>query len=533
MRPLNRPAMVVALFLLLVPIIPAIAQEAAAEPELTALERFDAWFGEHVVPPLSEVLFFSVGLEDVENADGTVTVRSMPLIVFTLLMGGICFTFYFGWINIRLFRHGLDVVRGKYDHPDDAGEVSHFKALAAALAATIGLGNIAGVAIAITLGGPGAVFWMWICAIFGMTLQFASTANAQMYRRLLPDGRVLGGPMIYIQEGVKAEMPSMAGIAKVLAVVFAVLTVFSAFSAGNMFQANQTTSIIAHEFFADSENQWLPLIMGLSLAFLVGVVIIGGIRRIGDLSGALVPTMCIFYCGVCLVIIILNFEKVPSMFLHIFQEAFAPEAIYGGFIGVLVQGVRRASFSNEAGLGSAAIAQAAAKTREPIQAGLVAMMGPFIDTICVCTMTALAILITDAHMAGREMGLQGVEITSVAFSELGRFTPWALCLSVFVFAYSTIISWGYYGERAMEYLLGARSIVPYRVVYVCFVAIGPLLSLRYVVDFADMLLLSMAFPNIIGMALLAPNLRRQMIDYLARLRSGSLVPRVERQAVAK
>ena len=305
-----------------------------------------------------------------------------------------------------------------------------------------------------------------------------------------------------------------------MAVVFAILTVFAAFGGGNMFQSNQTASIIAMQFFDGDDSPVLRIGLGIVMATLVGMVLIGGIRRIGEITSRLVPAMCLFYCAICLVILLMNAGKVPGVFASIVTNAFQAEALFGGFIGVLIQGMRRAAFSNEAGLGSAAIAHAAAKTDEPVREGVVAMIGPFIDTIVVCTMTALAILVTGAHLEGGE----GVQITATAFAQLGGFVPYALCLAVFVFAYSTIIAWGYYGERAIEYLFGERGILPYRVVYVLVVILGPMLSLGSVIDFADMMLLSMAFPNIIGMAIISGKVKEMTVDYVRRLKSGEMQP---------
>ena len=509
---------------------PAEATPAEPVPASDWQTRFDGWFGESVVKPLNKLLFFSVYSHEVPQATGDPVVAELPLIVLVLVLGGLFYTFRLNFVNVTLFWHSLRVTAGKYDDPDDVGEVSHFKALTAALSATIGLGNIAGVALAITLGGPGAVFWMWFAAFFGMSMQFASTVSAQLYRRILPDGRVLGGPMVYLEGGIK-ELFSNRGrflkpagffFAKAVGVLFAMLTIGGAFGAGNMFQANQTVSIIMLEVFDGSQSPMLKFGLGVVLAFLTGIVMIGGIKRIGDVTDKLVPFMCIFYCGVCLIIICMNLDKAPGMFASIFQQAFNPDAMYGGFLGALVVGMRRAAFSNESGLGSASIAQATAKTKEPVQGGAVAMMGPFIDTIVVCTMTALAILITDAHVNAK--GLQGVEITSVAFAQLGAFVPLALCVSVFTFAYSTMISWGYYGERAVEYLVGTRGILPYRILYVATVCVGPVLSLNQVMDFADGLLLSMAFPNILGMALFSGKIKSVTADYVRRLKGGKIAP---------
>lgn len=271
-------------------VMPAVGQEEAVESEeASILERFDAWFGEHIVTPLDSVLFFKIGLEDAIDEDGNSITRALPLIVIVLFLGGFFFTFRYGLLNIRLLGHSLDVLRGKFDSPGDTGEVTHFKALTSALSATVGLGNIAGVAIALTAGGPGAVFWMWFTAFFGMSMKFSSATFAQLYRKVHDDGRVLGGPMVYLQEGIKERHPSLAPLGVVLAYLFAVLTIMSAFSAGNMFQANQTSAIISSQFFPGNESPMIPLAIGLVMATLVGVVIIGGIRRIGEITSKLVP----------------------------------------------------------------------------------------------------------------------------------------------------------------------------------------------------------------------------------------------------
>lgn len=474
-----------------------------------------------VVGVFSGVLFFAIPIP--------ATGKAIPLVLLVLILGGIFFTFRFGFVNIRLFRHSIAVIRGKFDRPDDEGEISHFQALTSALSATVGLGNIAGVAVAIATGGPGAVFWMWFIAVFGMSAKFASCSCAQLYRRVKPDGTVLGGPMIYLEEGIKERFPGLAWLGKLFGVMFAVFTVMAAFGGGNMFQGNQTFKILSNEFGVTKEYAWL---FGLVLAVLVGIVIIGGIKRIGEVTSKLVPVMCAFYCIVCLTIIFTNLDKAPVMLASIFTSAFRPEAAFGGMIGVLITGARRAAFSNEAGLGSAAIAHAAARTDEPIREGIVAMIGPFIDTILVCTMTALTLLITGAHI-DPETGKPFVEeiakqkdiaMTAAAFRTLGDWVPYLLCVAVCVFAYSTMISWSYYGERAAEYLFGPRGVKPYRVVYVVAVILGPILSLQAVLDFSDMMLFSMAFPNILGLVLLSGLIATRLKDYVRRLKSGEMHP---------
>lgn len=523
---LNRFRLPVSLLILMLCMgtaVPVPAQEEAEVQEASSWQSsVDAWFGTYVVTPTVAVLFFEIGPEPVENEDGTTLRRSLPLIVIILAIGGLFFTFRYGFINVRLFRHSIDVIRGKYDKPEDTGEVSHFQALTSALSATVGLGNIAGVALAISLGGAGAVFWMWLTAFFGMSMKFSSCTFAHLYRRVHPDGRILGGPMVYLEQGITERSSRLAPLAKTFAIVFAVLTIFAAFGGGNMFQGNQTASIVSSQFFEEGQSGAVRVVVGLVLAGLVGVVIIGGIRRIGEITSKLVPTMCVFYCSICLLIVVMNLARVPEVVVDIFSSAFSGEALFGGFVGVLFQGMRRAAFSNEAGLGSAAIAHAAAKTEEPVREGVVAMIGPFIDTIVVCTMTALAILVTNAHIEGE--GLKDIQITALAFSQLGSFLPIVLCVAVFVFAYSTMISWGYYGERAVEYLFGERGILPYRIVYVLMVVLGPILSIENVLAFSDIMLLSMAFPNIIGMIIISRKVKEMTDDYVKRLKTGEMKP---------
>jgi len=449
------------------------------------------------------------------------TSSSIPLILLILALGGILFTVIYGFINLRLFGHAWQVIGGKYDNPADKGEITHFQALTSALSATVGLGNIAGVAIAISAGGPGAVFWMWIVAFFGMSMKFSSCTFAQLFRKIDEKGRVLGGPMVYLEEGLKQRFPSFPLIGTVFGIAFAICTVIGSLGGGNLFQANQTYNLIASQIeplrgFAGK------LLVGTIMAFLVGIVILGGIKRIGEVTSKLVPTMCIFYVLSCLLIIISNATEVPQLFAQIFKQAFQPEAAFGGFLGVLINGIKRASFSNEAGLGSAAIAHSAAKTNEPVREGVVAMIGPFIDTHLVCTMTALAILITGAHIDPEVAG-EGVRITARAFSSLGSFMPIALIFAVVVFAYSTAISWSYYGERAIQYLFGRnKSIYIYRIVFVAAIVVAPLVTLDNVIAFSDLAILSMSFPNIIGMLFLFPIVKKLADSYVQRLRNGEM-----------
>jgi AGCS family alanine or glycine:cation symporter len=478
-------------------------------------------------------LFFRVPLkyvdveESVEFPDGKRPV-GVAFIVAILALGGIFFTLRYGFINVRLFVHALQVIRGKFDKPEDAGEISHFQALTSALSATVGLGNIAGVAVAIALGGPGAVFWMWIIAFFGMSMKFSSCTFAQLYRRFDHDGRTLGGPMVYLEEGLAPKISRP--VAKVFGVVYAIFCILASFGGGNMFQGNQTAAALIH-VFGTEQSDLVSGMIGISLAVLAGIVIIGGIRRIGEVTSRIVPLMCLFYVSVCLFTILVNFGKAGTVFASIFHEAFTGDALGGGAAGGLILvfgiGAQRAVFSNEAGVGSAAIAHSAAKTDEPVREGVVAMIGPFIDTIVICTMTALTLLITDVFggQFGQSIGFSDGAVRTIdAFGTVHPMLKYALCLAIFVFAYSTIISWSYYGDRASEYLFGHRGVWPYRVVFVCLVAMGPFFSLGNVLAFSDFTLLSMSFPNIIGMVILSGAVAPQVRTYVARLKSGEMRP---------
>ena len=488
------------------------------------------------------------------------SVGGIPFVVLWLSLGAVFFTCYMRFVNIWAFRHAIDVLRGRYDNPDEPGEVTHFQALASALSATVGLGNIAGVTFAMTVGGPGAFFWMMVCGFFGMTSKFVECTLGQRYRRVKEDGTILGGPMQYLNEGL-----SELGLARVglfMSILFAVMCILASFGGGNMFQANQSGQQMlvmfqhgqyreleqlnadirqaaadqdmaklaalqeARETVQNEMQQFadtFSFVFGLVLAAMVAMVIIGGIKRIGAAASKIVPSMCVIYATACLWIILTHLSRVPSVFASIFTEAFEPQAFGGGLLGVLVVGVQRAAFSNEAGVGSAAIAHSAAKTDEPVREGIVALMGPFIDTVVVCSMTALVILITGAWENETwviEQGLTGTALTSKAFAQEISWFPYVLSVAVFLFAYSTIISWSYYGEKCWERLFGARSTVIYKLIYVGAVFLGANIEPRAVLNFSDMMLLSMAFPNVFGLVLLSPQVRRDLASYWRRLRAG-------------
>ena len=466
------------------------------------LASLDSIMGE-IVALLSTVLLFDFG-------------TGLPLIVAVLLFGGIFYSFYFGWFSIRAFRHAIDVVRGIYDDPNDPGEISHFKALTSALSATIGLGNIAGVAVAIGTGGPGALVWMIVTAIFGMSSKLASCTLAIMYRTIQSDGRVTGGPMYYLEKGL--ELRGFKKLGRTLAMLFAMLCIGGALGGGNMFQSNQTIEALGVVSPIFKTYNWL---FGLILAAMVGAVIIGGIQRIATVTSRLVPTMCILYVLSALFIILSNIGDVPAMFVLIFSEAFSGQAVEGGILGIAIIGITRAAFSNEAGIGSAAIAHAAAKTEEPAREGIVAMIGPFIDTIIICTMTALVVLLTGVYKDPNLQG-KGAEMTATAFGSVIPGAEIALAIIICLFAYSTMISWEYYGERAWEYLFGDGSLLIFRLLFILFVWIGAVSQLANVISFSDLMILSMAFPNIIGGIILSPLIKEKLQEYWARLQHGEM-----------
>ena len=468
-----------------------------------------------------------------------------------LIAGGIFFTFWFRWITIRGLKHSIDVIRGKFDRPEDTGEISHFRALTSALSATVGLGNIAGVAIAIQLGGPGAVFWMIVAAVFGAGEKFCTCVLSQMYRKVNRDGSISGGAMYYVDLGLKQMGGYWKPIGKVLAVMYGLMIMGGAIGGGNMFQANQTAEAFRSTFGIPESYNW---VIGLTMAVLVGVVIIGGIKRIGAATSKIVPAMCGIYVIASLFIILTNITKVPETIALIFSMAFTDNAFYGGFVGVLVWGIRRASFSNEAGLGSAAIAHAAAKTDEPVREGIIGMIGPFIDTIIVCSMTAIVVIITGAWIDPNIPQKAGVALTTTAFGSVIGWFPYILTISIGLFAYSTMISWCYYGERGWVYLLdhfinpllpnteswpqerrwdcliehfnglGLKTVIIFRVVFVGCILYGAVSKLEDVLLFSDLLILSMAFPNIVGSVILAPRVLKIVRDYWGRYTSGEMKP---------
>ncbi len=465
---------------------------------------------------------------------------NVPIVLLVLLGGALFFTLYFAFVNVRKFGLAIDVVRGKYywpekssnpdlitkegDIPDTirqegvAGEVSPFQALTAALSATVGLGNIAGVAIAIATGGPGATFWMILAGLLGMSSKFAECTLGVKYREIGEDGTVYGGPMYYLSKGFAEK--GMGGLGKAMAIFFAIMCVGGSFGGGNMFQANQAAAQFMGVLGINSG--YAGAAFGLVMAILVGIVIIGGIKRIGNVTEKIVPFMAVIYVGAAVLILLLNFTSIPKAFGLIFQGAFAPTAIAGGFIGVLIQGFQRAAFSNEAGVGSAAIAHSAVKTNDPASEGIVALLEPFIDTVVICTMTALVIVITGNYI--NPDGLSGVDLTSKAFNSAIPGFSYVLTLAVVLFAFSTMLSWSYYGLQAWKYLFGKSSVVDltYKILFCIFVVIGAAASLGAVTDFSDAMIFAMVFPNMIGVVLLAPKVKEELNKYLAKIESGEI-----------
>ena len=445
-------------------------------------------------------------------------VFGVPFIVGWLFIGAVFFTLRMKFVNIRAFRHAIEVVRGKYDNPDDEGEVSHFQALSSALSATVGLGNIAGVAVAVKMGGPGAAFWMIVAALFGMTAKFVECTLGQKYRTIDENGTVLGGPMRYLEAGLAEK--GMGGLGKVLAVMFAIFCIGGSFGGGNMFQANQAVSALTHtteHWFGVELAAWM---IGLVLVATVGAVILGGIRRIAATAEKIVPLMCGMYLVAAVFVISVNLGVLDLALAAIINGAFSADAVEGGFVGVLIIGIQRAAFSNEAGIGSASIAHSAAKTDEPVREGVVALLEPFIDTVIVCLATALVIVISGVLNDPAAAEVDGAVLTSMAFETAIHWFPLVLTGAILLFAFSTMISWSYYGERCWTNLFGPKSSMVYRVIFLICIFVGSVTNLGAVLDFSDLMILSMAFPNILGLYILSGDVKGDLDTYLDKLNSG-------------
>ena len=457
--------------------------------------------------------------EILRHANGDPRTQQIPLIVIWLVMGAFFFTLLMRFINLRAFKHAIDLVRGRYDDPNsDEGEVSHFQALATALSATVGLGNIAGVAVAISIGGPGAIVWMILGGFLGMTSKFLECTLGVKYRTIDKQREVSGGPMYYLPYAFRRFGSAGKPIGKFFAGLFAVLCIGGSFGGGNMFQANQAYAQLSGQFPA---LQGYGFWFGIILAVFVGIVIIGGIKSIAQVTEKIVPFMALLYVATALVIIIMRFDQLDNVLAVIWEGASSPGAAQGGFLGVLVQGFRRGAFSNEAGIGSASIAHSAARTKEPISEGTVALLEPFIDTIVVCTMTACVIIFTRRYEG---YDITGAELTSNAFGSVFSWFPYLLVIAIFLFAFSTMISWSYYGVKSWTYLFGSSkaSEYLYKLLFLVFVVVGSSVSLGAVIDFSDMMILAMAFPNIAGLLLLSGEVKHDLKDYYDRIRSGAI-----------
>ncbi|WP_236974957.1 alanine/glycine:cation symporter family protein [Membranihabitans maritimus] len=518
---------------------------------------------------LFPVLSFTQGLDDrineifspVADAWETLVLTSIPItasiqvpIVLLLLIGGaVFFTLYFRFVNIRRFPLAIGVVQGKYDfvekgaeeaHPSEElitrdgdipdtikvegreGEVSHFQALTAAVSGTVGLGNIAGVAVAIAMGGPGATFWMIIAGLLGMSSKFVECTLGVKYRDV-ENGIVYGGPMYYLTKGMNEIGFKKFG--KFLAVLFAILCVGASFGGGNAFQANQAVAQVTTQFGLEAD--FIKTLLGVIIAVLVGIVIIGGIKRIGTVTEKVVPFMAGLYVLACLIIIVMHYELILPAFGLIIDEAFTPSAGLGGLIGVIITGFRRAAFSNEAGVGSAAVVHSAVKTKHPASEGVVSLLEPFIDTVVICTMTALVIIFFNMNgqfeygvldsasnviLNSSGEGIGGVDLTSLAFeTEIPGFS-YILTFAIFLFALSTMLSWSYYGLQAWMFLFGRtkKSDLTYKMLFLVFIIIGSAATLDAVIKFSDAMILAMVFPNMIGLLFLAPKVRTEMKKYL-------------------
>ena len=479
---------------------------------------------------------------------------SIPTIIFLLVGGALFFTIYFGFINVRRFPLAINVVRGKFDHVDhhevdkkaavnvvdgDAvdtikdesqdGEVSHFQALATAVSGTVGNGNIAGVALAIAIGGPGATFWMILCGLIGMSTKFVECTLGVKYRDVGEDGTVYGGPMYYLTKGLKER--GFARMGRFLAVTFALLCIGASFGGGNAAQSNQAAMQLVSSF--GMEGGSARTIIGVLMMIFVGIIIIGGIKRIASVTEKIVPFMALLYVGACLYIILTNFSFVDNAFAMIFTQAFNPQAGLGGLLGVLITGFRRAAFSNEAGAGSASIAHSAVKTKYAASEGLVALLEPFIDTVVICTMTALVIIIFNGDQTifnyGGENGIvmidgvaaEGAAITAAAFANYISFSGPFLTIAVVLFAISTMISWSYYGLQSWMFVFGKSKIsdYTYKILFLLFIVIGAAGDMSAVWTFSDAMILALVFPNMIGLFFLYPKVKEELQRYLKAVRA--------------
>ncbi|AUS07323.1 alanine/glycine:cation symporter family protein [Pseudotamlana carrageenivorans] len=512
------------IFTLISPIL-IFAQESTSQQVDRIFKDYTGWF--------VEAIFYEIPFSETYQ---------IPWVLIVLMSGAIFFTIYFKFINFTGFKKAINVVQGKYEDiekhgadtlygdqtsnedenifetlRDDSahGEVSHFQALTAALSATVGLGNIAGVAVALSIGGPGATFWMILAGLLGMASKFAECTLGVKYRDVGEDGTVYGGPMYYLTKGFQEK--GMKGFGKVLAVLFAIFVIGGSFGGGNMFQANQAAAQFTKLF--NFENQDAGMYFGFVMAIIVAIVIIGGIKRIARVTEKIVPFMAGIYVLASLIILIANWSLIDDAFSLIYHGAFSGLGIAGGLVGVMIQGIRRGAFSNEAGVGSAAIAHSAVRTKYAASEGIVALLEPFVDTVVICTMTALVIVITNFDGGFMEYGVpikEGVELTAVAFDTVIPHFSIVLTIAVILFAFSTMISWSYYGMQGWVFLFGKGKLsdLIYKILFLFFVVVGSSISLGAVIDFSDAMIFAMVVPNIIGVVILSPVIRKELEKYM-------------------
>jgi alanine or glycine:cation symporter, AGCS family len=483
----------------------AMAQEAPDAPTID--QRINEWVAP-ATQAISDFVFYPVQITEAIQ---------VPFILIWLLAGALFFTIYLKFINVRGFMEAFRIIKGTYTKPGDPGQTTHFQALSAALSGTVGLGNIAGVAIAISIGGPGATLWMILAGFLGMSSKFTECTLAVKYREIDADGTVNGGPMYYLRKGFAER--GFVGFGKFMAVFFCIMCIGGSFGGGNMFQINQATQqFMSMPGISDSFLAGSNWIFGLVMAILVAVVILGGITSIVKVTERIVPLMCGIYLLGALFVLGANFSNLPAAFGAIFEGAFSGTAVAGGVVGAMIQGIRRAAFSNEAGIGSAAIAHSTVKTSIPVTEGFVASLEPFIDTVVVCTMTALVIVVTGNYSAADG---DGIALTSSSFATVITWFPLVLSVAVVLFAFSTMISWSYYGLKAGTYLFGRSKSTElvYKMIFCSFIVIGSAMNLAAVTDFSDAMIFAMAFPNMIGLYFLAPVVKREMNNFLAMVKN--------------
>ena len=478
---------------------------------MSAFKDIDAKINDLVQPVtdvISSFIFFSV---EIAGTD-------VPLIVCWLIFGACFFTVYLGFINIRGFRHAIDIISGKYDDKPQKGEITHFQALTTAVSGTVGIGNIAGVAITISLGGPGAIFWLIFAGLIGMTTKFVECTLGVKYRQINADGSVSGGPMYYLRAGL--EKKGMPSLGKFLGLFYAISIVIGCLGIGNMFQSNQSyvqlLSATGGETGPLAGKGWL---VGLALAALVALIIFGGIKSIARVTSRLVPFMILIYIMGAVIVIAMNGAELPRAISAIVTGAFTPQGATGGVIGIMIIGFQRAAFSNEAGIGSAAIAHSAVQTDTPLSEGFVALLEPFIDTVVICTLTGLVIITSFPPDMFMSDGPKGIELTSAAFQSKLPWSPLPLSIIALLFAFSTMLAWAYYGTKAWTYIFGEgrRKEYIFSLIFCIFIVIGAAVKLDAILSFADALIFVMAIPNLIGLYIMAPEIKRDLKAYLDKL----------------